>query len=228
MDYKYSVECRCSQEQRQHACNIFEGARQEPRSTSDATLRNSAHVTLDELPREILHSILMMVYDGEEKSQDLCRCSRPETSYKRVREIALEHRIVNTVALRSVCPVFHAWTLHEILRNHLLEGNMNPELEVDFSSIKRLTKKLGGTPDCIIQRLADDFLSLNGSGVTIYLGDPGAISNMRTVVNMLSESDLKIFSGATFWDVDRNDRECHPEFQNLLEKALLEGKRQLI
>ena len=164
-----------------------------------------------------------MVYEGEEKSQDVCRCTRPKTSYKRVRGIALEHRIVNTVVLRSVCKAFHAWALHEILRNHIMKGNINPELEVDFSSITRLTTKLAPTADCIVPRLVEDFPALKNSGVTIYLGDPGGISNMRTVVHMLRESKVKVFSGVIFWDVNSFNREYHPEFKNLLDKALNEG-----
>jgi hypothetical protein len=141
--------------------------------------------------------------------------------------VALEHRIVNTLVLRNVCQAFHAWALEEVLRNRTFDDGIGTELEVDFSDIKRLQRKFrksGG----VISRLVEDFPAVRKSGVIIYLGNPGNISNINSVVEMLKDTQLKVFGGVSLWDLDYYWREFTNEFKNLLTQSGPEGETSFV
>ncbi len=84
---------------------------------------SSSSIRLNNMPPETLDSILSSVYEAETQSRDQCHCSRPKTSYTTAREICLEHRVVNTMTLRSVCRAFHSWDINETLRSRIVTDN---------------------------------------------------------------------------------------------------------
>jgi hypothetical protein len=159
--------------------------------------RSSA--TLHTLPPEILYPILDMVYEEENRSRDLCRCSRPKTPYYKIRKISLEHHVVNTAPLRSVCRAFHGWALEN--------GFKGRDIEVDLSDFGRLQRKFGTNGAGVVKRLVEDFPRLDKDGVIMYLGNPGQVSNIRSVLELLRGGQGNIFSGLTLWDLDF----CHRE-----------------
>jgi hypothetical protein len=157
----------------------------------------STFLKINNLPKEILYYILQLVYDTEDRSRGLCHCSRPTELYKTIRATALEHKIVNTVNLRRVCSVFHTWAVENIFRSH--NGN---ELEIDFSNLANLKQRLKITGPGLIRRLTEDFPALSQSGATLYLGSPGQISNLKLVLETLSEVKDNPFSGISLWSLN--------------------------
>ncbi|KAF4614369.1 hypothetical protein G7Y89_g15368 [Cudoniella acicularis] len=189
--------------------------------------------SINNLPPELLYPILQTVYVQEEKSLRICRCSRPTTPYRHVQKTDLAHLVANTLVLRSVCHAFHQWAMVEVLSIFpSLSHPHGKEIEVDFSSFALLQNKLGeSTASGLVTRLLKDFPGLSrnegGRGLTIYLGDPGAVGNIKEVEAMLSavnstnipsEIPLKIFTGVSFWDLDYYSREEIPtcELERLL------------
>ena len=164
--------------------------------------QQNSSTRLDVLPPEILHPILDMVYADESRSRDLCRCSRPKTGYWKVREVSLDHHVVNTAPLRRVCRAFHGWALESVFK-----GGKN--IEVDLSDLKGLEEKRGRTGIGIMTRLIEDFPRLK-NGVVIYLGNPGYISNVKAVVEVMNGGQASVFSGVTLWDLNYYHREQVP------------------
>lgn len=208
-----STQCSCNPEQKQLAQSLFMNVKAEPRSLP--TTKSDRSITLDQLPREILHTILKIVYDDEEMSRNLCACTRPKSPYAKVRKSALEHRIVNTLILRNVCHAFHAWALNEILRGHPFDDRIGKELEVDFSDLKRLQRKFSNSGG-VVSRLVVDFPGVRESGVRIYLGSPGDVENMKLVVETLKKTHLNVFSGVSLWDLDYYSPHFTSEFIRFL------------
>jgi hypothetical protein len=166
-----STKCRCTAKQKEISRSIFsKPLATNPRISPTVAL---AAIRLNTLPREILHPILNMVYEGEERSKCMCHCSRPKTSYKAARAVSLEHRIVNTMVLRSVCRSFHAWALHGILKAPHVNRKEGVGLEFDFSNFEFLKKRPNTSGVGLAKRLAEDFPGLVESGITMYLGSPG-------------------------------------------------------
>jgi hypothetical protein len=211
-----NTKCRCTPERKEISHSIFSKP-----LTTNRPINPAVHVSpikLNTLPREILHPILNMVYEGEERSKCLCHCSRPKTSYKTARAVSLEHRIVNTMVLRSVCRSFHAWALHDILIAPHVDGKEGAWLEVDFSNFETLKKRLNTSGVGLAKRLAEDFPGLVESGITMYLGSPGQIIGMRSIVEMLKSWKSHIFSGVSLWELDYFVRERTPEFAEFLSQ----------
>jgi hypothetical protein len=209
-----STKCHCTPEQKEISHSIFS----KPLTTNQpiSPVVAISPIRLNTLPREILHLILNMVYEVEERSKCLCHCSRPKNSYKTTREVSLEHRIVNTMVLRSVCRSFHAWALHDILKAPHVDGTEGVGLEVDFSNFEILKKRLNTSGLGLAKRLAEDFPGLVESGITMYLGSPGQIIGMRSIVEMLKSWKSHIFSGVSLWELDYFVRERTPEFAEFL------------
>ena len=159
---------------------------------------HSSHVSLHTLPPEILYPILDMVYEDETRSRDLCRCSRPKTSYDEIRKVSLEHHVANTALLRVVCRAFHGWALESVFRGR--------DIEVDLSDIGQLQQRFKTNGVEAVKRLGYDFPKLGQDGVVMYLGNPGQVSNIRSVVEVMRTSQADLFSGVTLWDLDFHHR----------------------
>jgi hypothetical protein len=169
-----------------------------------------ASTRINTLPPEILHPILDIVYADEDRSRGLCRCSRPKTAYWEVRKVSLEHHVVNTALLRTVCRAFHGWALENVFKG---------ELEVDFSdfeSLRRKFRSFGTNGTGVVRRLDEDFPRLRENGVVICLGNPGCISNIKAVVEAMKRARLDMFCGVTLWNLDYYHRECVPSLSELV------------
>jgi hypothetical protein len=176
-----TTQCRCTPEQKERTRGIFGQPRSDVLSISKLSARETGYSNssnqfrpggipkpkLDTLPREILYPILQIVWNEETRSRDLCHCSRPKTSYQMVRDIAFEHRIVNTIMLRGTCRAFRQWTLEQFERTRILE--------VDFSDLASLKKRFDTTGAGVARRLLEDFPFLVKTGIEIYLGNPGMV-----------------------------------------------------
>lgn len=162
------------------------------------------------LPMEILHQILMDVYECSQTSNDICSCSRPGTPYGTVRARELKYRVVDTFAIRLTCGRWHRWALRWVLA-----GAVGGEsLELDVSNLVGLNSMMRLPAGGLGKRLVEDFPFLDGgnrfSGVTLYVGNPGEVSNLVLVRELLLQERLRgggnhrIFRGLSFWDLPRN------------------------
>lgn len=158
---------------------------------------------INRLPTEILDQILSEVYNSTEASSNICSCSRPGTPYKAVKSRSLMHRIVDTFAIRLTCSRWHSWTLKFILSGPAGEGEY---IEIDVSDLDALSKKMQLSVGGVGKRLVRDFPFLAQSGITLYLGNPGEVSNLVNVAEMLIQEkslggdDYRVFRGISFWD----------------------------
>ena len=89
---------------------------------------------------------------------------------------------------------------------------------VDFSNFETLKKRLNTSGVGLAKRLAEDFPGLVESGITMYLGSPGQIICMRSIVEMLKSWKSHIFSGVSLWELDYFVRERTPEFAEFLSQ----------
>ncbi|KAI9766960.1 MAG: hypothetical protein M1839_004668 [Geoglossum umbratile] len=156
---------------------------------------------LELLPMELLNKILMNVLDQTTESSSLCRCSRPKSDYETVRKLSLEHRVVNTCTLRSTCSAFHSWAIGLAFSG---SGTEDTGLEVDFSNYEALKERFAASGSSPSRRLREDFPFLGNSSLTLYLGNPGQVSNIRLIIDMLRREDsdtTSIFGGTSFWDL---------------------------
>lgn len=194
--YKYAIRNKTS---------INDGAWNLPLSLGDN--EDSKPILLDlinRLPTEILGQILRNVYESAEASKDICSCSRPETPYETARSRSLIHRVVDTFAIRLTCSRWHSWALESILSG--VAGD-NQHIEVDISNVTAIIKKMNFPPGGVAKRLAQDFPFLARTGITLYLGNPGEVSNLMLVVGMLGQEKqygseyYRIFTGLSFWDL---------------------------
>lgn len=169
---------------------------------------------INRLPTEILGQILSDVYESTEASADICACSRPNTPYTTTRSRSLVHRVVDTSAIRLTCSRWHSWALETILSGEVGE---NEHIELDISDLAGFNNKMRFPVGGIGSRLIWDFPYLRRTGITLYLGNPGEVSNLILAVEMLGREksyggkDYYIFRGLSFWDLGSIYRDVLPQ-----------------
>lgn len=168
---------------------------------------------INRLPTEILDQILSDVFNSTETSNDICTCSRPGTPYKIVKSRSLVHRVVDTFAIRLTCYRWRSWALKSALSG----AAAGEHIELDISNLSTFCSKMKIPVGGIAKRLARDFPFLTWSGITLYLGNPGEVSNLMLAAEMLIQEkalgggDYRIFRGVSFWDLDYIVRENAPQ-----------------